>query len=111
MAAICLGGRSSIEPRAQAGRRRRPLPTKEGIRMKKFAYAAFASVAALALAACGSSDSASEEAAAENVEMPAEEAMSGIDATATPMADATGMATGAATDAAEAATMDAEGKM
>lgn len=83
--------------------------------MKKIAYAAFTSAAALALSACGSSDSANEGAAAENVEMPAEEAMSGVDATAAPMADATGMATDgattAATDAAEAATMDAEKKM
>jgi|GEM_PF-2186589 len=52
--------------------------------MKKIAYAAFASAAALALAACGSSDKASEEAQAENVEMPAEEAMNTADAMATP---------------------------
>lgn len=64
--------------------------------MKKIAYAAFASVAALALAACGSSDKASEEAQAENVEMPAEEAMSGVDAGATPAADASTSATAAA---------------
>ena len=50
--------------------------------MKKIAYAALATTAALALAACGSSDKASEGATAENVEMPAEEAMSGVDASA-----------------------------
>ena len=40
--------------------------------MKKIAYVAFATVAAISLAACGSSDSASEEAIAESVEMPAD---------------------------------------
>ncbi|MET0588678.1 MAG: hypothetical protein ABWZ75_09165 [Novosphingobium sp.] len=92
--------------------------------MKKIAYAAFASAAALALTACGSSDSASEEAVAENVEMPAEEAVGGVDATpvpeaATPAAtdaasDAaatTPAATDAATAAAEKATVEAEKKM
>lgn len=92
--------------------------------MKKFAYAAFASAAALALTACGSSDSASEEAVAENVEMPAEEAVGGVDATPVPEA-ATPAATDAATDAAattpaatdaaataaEKATVEAEKKM
>ena len=86
--------------------------------MKKIAYAAFASVAALALAACGSSDKASEEAAAENVEMPAEEAVSAVDEAATPVADASAAATDAATDVgtaaaagADAATSAAEKKM
>lgn len=96
--------------------------------MKKIAYAVFASAAALALSACGSSDSASEGAQAENVEMPAEEAMSTADVGATPMADApvtasdaagiagdaaaaAGDAAAAASAAAEAATTDAEKKM
>jgi len=56
--------------------------------MKKIAYAAFVAPAAMALAACGSSDKASEGAQAENVEMPAEEAMNTADAGATPVADA-----------------------
>lgn len=84
--------------------------------MKKIAYAAFASVAALALAACGSSDKASEEATAENVEVPADEAVA--DATAMPSEDPMAMATDAgamatadASSAAEAATADAEKKM
>ena len=77
--------------------------------MKKIAYAVFASVAAMALSACGSSDQASEGAEAENVEMPAEEAMSTADAAATPVADAT--ATAAASEAAEAATTEAEKTM
>jgi hypothetical protein len=84
--------------------------------MKKIAYAAFASVAALALAACGSSDKASEEATAENVEVPADEAVA--DATAMPSedagamaVDATAAATADASGAAEAATADAEKKM
>lgn len=74
--------------------------------MKTIAHAALASFAALALAACGSSDSADEQAAAENVEMPAEEAMAGADAEATPAADPLATATGtdpAAADAAAAA--------
>ncbi len=54
--------------------------------MKKFAALAFASGAALALAACGSAESAKEEAQAENVEMPAEEAIP--DDAGTPVADA-----------------------
>ena len=47
--------------------------------MKKFAQLAFASGAALALAACGSSDDASSEAEAESVEMPAEDALAGVE--------------------------------
>lgn len=76
--------------------------------MKKIAYVAFASAAALTLAACGSSESADGEATAENVEMPAEEAMGEADATAEPAADAMaaeGEATaeeGAAEETAEA---------
>ncbi len=94
--------------------------------MKKIAYAAFVSTAALALAACGSSDKATEGAQAENVDMPAEEAMSGVDAAATPAPDVvapapTDAATAApgtpdasattAAEAAEAATTAAEKKM
>ncbi len=76
--------------------------------MKKIAYAAFASAAALALAACGSSDKASEDAQAENVEMPAEEAMNAAEATATPVVDASAAATG---EASAAATETAAPKM
>jgi len=93
--------------------------------MKKIAAnafgAAFATAAAMAISACGSSDKASEGAQAENVEMPAEEAMNTADAAATPVADASDAAAGAtaaATDAApaasaaaEAATTQAEKKM
>jgi hypothetical protein len=90
--------------------------------MKKIAAnvlgAAFATAAALALSACGSSDKASEGAQAENVEMPAEEAMNTADAAATPVADAgtdaAAVASAAAPEAsaaAEAATTQAEKKM
>ena len=94
--------------------------------MIRFAYAAMASAAALMLAACGNSDKASEGATAENVEMPAEEAMSGVDAGAAPASDAAAApgaeATVAASDAAaapvagasaaaEKATADAEKKI
>ena len=87
--------------------------------MKKIATIAFASAAALALSACGSSDKASEEAQAENVELPAEEAVNAADANATPVADASmagdaaaaaSEAGAAASDAAESATMTAEKK-
>jgi hypothetical protein len=81
--------------------------------------AAFASAAALALSGCGSSDKASEGAQAENVEMPAEEAVGTVDAGATPAADASDAAAAAgdaaaaaseASAAAEAATAAAEKK-
>lgn len=70
--------------------------------MKKTAIAAFATIAALGLSACGSSEKASEEATAENVEMPAEEAMNDVDATAAP-SEAAATPSGAATDAGAAA--------
>lgn len=91
--------------------------------MKKIATFAFAGAAAFALAACGSSDSASEEAVAENVEMPAEEAVAPVEAEATPApveaaSDAAAPSDAAsaapadgASAAAEAATKDAEKKM
>lgn len=67
--------------------------------MKKFAALALASLAPLALAACGSADSAKEEAQADNVELPAEEAVGDI--AATPVADASA-APGAAAAASDA---------
>lgn len=83
----------------------------KGLFMKKLAITAFASVAVLALAACGSSDSAKEEAAADNVEMPAEEAVGDVDATAAPVADASAAATDAAAPAAsDAAAAPAAGE-
>lgn len=63
--------------------------------MRTFANIAFASVAALSLAACGSSNDASEDAVADTVEMPADEAMTN---TPMPAADA-GATSEAATDA------------
>ncbi len=76
--------------------------------MKKIAYAAFASAAALALAGCGSSEPAGEDATAENVEMPAEEAMDSADASAAPAEEATAAEGAAAEGAAtEAPAMDA----
>ena len=47
--------------------------------MKKFVSVAFATTAALALSACGSSEDASVEAEAENVELPAEEAVAEVE--------------------------------
>ena len=57
--------------------------------------------AALALAGCGKSDKAGDAASADNVEMPAEEAMSGV--TATPSADPSALASEAADEAGSAA--------
>ena len=71
--------------------------------MKKIAFATLV-FASVALAACGSSDSANEAASPDNVEMPAEEAVGGIDGSATPAADAAATETGTASDAAAAAT-------
>lgn len=85
--------------------------------MKTVAYFTLACAAALSLAACGKSDKASEEATAENVEMPAEEAMSGVDASAVPASDAAAAPGAAAPSAASAsaaadrATAEAEKKM
>lgn len=70
--------------------------------MKKIAFATLIS-AGLALAACGSADSANEAASPDNVEMPAEEAVADVDAAATPAADPAA----AATTAPEAAATDA----
>ena len=53
--------------------------------MNKLVALAVASTAALALAGCGSADSAKEQAQPDNVEMPAEEAVQDVDAT--PVAD------------------------
>ncbi|WP_309623762.1 hypothetical protein [Novosphingobium sp.] len=69
---------------------------KKAIPMKKIALLAFTAIAALALAACGSSESAKEEAEPGNVEMPAEEAVP-ADA-GTPVADASADAGAADTD-------------
>lgn len=72
--------------------------------MKKAATFAFAAFAAMTLAACGKSDSANAPAEAENVEMPAEEAMGNVDANATPVADSAATATDAAASDAAAGT-------
>src|SRR5688500_5984345 len=66
--------------------------------MKKIALIAAASSFALALAACGSSNDACEDAMADNVEMPADEAMAGAPEPAAVAVD----------EAAEEATPDAE---
>lgn len=71
--------------------------------MKKFAYTAFASTAALALAACGSADDASVEAEADTVEVAADEAMEGVTEGDAPAADAAAGEAGAAEEAAAGA--------
>jgi hypothetical protein len=88
--------------------------------MKKIATLALTAAAALAVSACGKSDKAGEGAQADNVEMPAEEAVNTADEAATPVADTTGAASDAApaaaasdttSKAAEDATRAAEKKM
>ena len=69
--------------------------------MKKIALTALAAGLALSLTACGKADSAKEEAAAQNVEMPAEESVG--DVSATPVADASAGADAAAAPAEAAA--------
>ena len=73
--------------------------------MKKIALFAAVSSFALALAACGGSDDASEDALADNVELPADEAMADAPM---PAADATEATEDAAEDAAAAAAAAAE---
>ena len=71
--------------------------------MKKTLLIAFAASATLTLAACGSATDASEDAVADTVEMPADEAMAG---TPQPAEDADAMAE--ATESAEEAAATAE---
>jgi hypothetical protein len=52
--------------------------------MKKFALLTLAAASTLALAACGHSDSATDEATPDNAEMPAEEAVSTVGAMPVP---------------------------
>ncbi|MFN3516942.1 MAG: hypothetical protein ACK4YM_07255 [Novosphingobium sp.] len=67
--------------------------------MKKTFTLALACGAVLMLAACGSSESAKEEAQVDNVEMPAEEAVG--DVAATPVVDASAAAGAEAASAPE----------
>lgn len=75
--------------------------------MKKFALYAFAAGAALSLAACGSSDSANEQATPDTVEMPAEEQLNTIAAEPVPDTGADASATEAADPNAGAKAEDA----
>lgn len=68
--------------------------------MRKIAFAAFASLAALTLSACGSSDDASSDAEADNVEMPADQALSGSEQ---PVPDASATDNDTSTDQASQA--------
>ena len=73
--------------------------------MKKALLLAIASAATLALAGCGSSDDANEQASPDNVEMPAEESMSTV--AAQPLPDNGAQATVAADPNAAAQPDDA----
>ena len=83
--------------------------------MKKIALFAAASSLALALAACGDSDDASEDALADDVELPADEAMANVpdptadvDSEDTQDEAVTQEAAESAADEAEAAVADVE---
>jgi hypothetical protein len=90
------GIQGQLEPPYNGNRAGGPRSLERSIFMKKFVALAFAATAALALTACGSADSAKDEAQADNVEIPAEETVGDIDAT--PAADASaGADAGAAT--------------
>ena len=69
--------------------------------MKKLALAAIASVAVLSLAACGKSDSPDVQASEDSADMPADEAMNQIEASATPVTDDGAAASEAAKEAAK----------
>lgn len=71
--------------------------------MNKITTLAFASLSALALAACGSSDDASVEAEADTVEMPANDAMEAVaeEPAADPNANAVEAATTNPSDSAQ----------
>lgn len=60
--------------------------------MKNSTLLIVAAAAFLALAGCGKSDSAKEQAQADNVEMPAEETVQGLPGDATPVADSSAAA-------------------
>ncbi len=60
-------------------------PAAKALRRAGFSAAGLAMV--LALSACGHADSANEAASADNVEIPAEEAMSGLPPSAVPVAE------------------------
>src|SRR5579863_7154914 len=59
----------------------------------KLPIIALCGAATLALAGCGHSDKATDAASADNVEMPAEESMSGLPGSAMPQADPSATAT------------------
>ena len=62
--------------------------------MKKFAFAAIASIAVLSLSACGSSDDPNAVASADTADMPAEEAVNSAEANVMPVPEAATEAAG-----------------
>ena len=76
--------------------------------MKKIAAFALVAAASLSLAACGKSDNASDEATADNVEMPADEMPAGDASMAAPAPDASMDAAPAADASANAAVDSAQ---
>jgi hypothetical protein len=71
--------------------------------MRLFIRLAPALAGVVFLAGCGHADKAGDSASADNVEMPAEEAMSGVDPTAAPSADPSATATEGADSVADTA--------
>ncbi len=69
--------------------------------MKKFAFAAIASVAVLSLSACGKSDSPDVQASEDSADMPADEAVNQVEASAAPVTDNGASSSEAAKEAAK----------
>lgn len=77
--------------------------------MKKIALAALASVAVLGLSACAKSDNPDAQASADTADMPADEAMNSVEASAVPVPDRAG-ADDAASEAADPGKTDDDAK-
>lgn len=77
--------------------------------MKKFALAALASIAVLGLSACAKKDDPDAQASADTADMPADEAMNSVEASAVPVPDKAGPAD-AATEAADPGKTDDDAK-
>lgn len=78
--------------------------------MKKIALAALASVAVLGLSACAKSNNPDAQASADTADMPADEAMNSVEASAVPVPDKGAAADAAASDAADPGKTDDDAK-
>jgi len=72
-----------------------PIPSAAARPLMRAGFSAAGLGLVLALSACGHADSANEAASADNVEIPAEEALSGLPPSAAPVADSAEVAVSA----------------